>query len=40
MATATLETEPKSLADVLHELGDIPLERIRFPVGTATEQDS
>jgi Uma2 family endonuclease len=39
MATALLDTEPKSLADVLHELGDVPLERIRFPVGNATEQD-
>ena len=39
MATTVLDTEPKSLADVLHELGDVPPERIRFPVGTATEQD-
>jgi Uma2 family endonuclease len=39
MATAILDSEPKSLADVLHELGDVPLERIRVPVGTATEQD-
>ncbi len=29
----------KSLADVLHALGDIPPERIGFPIGTATEED-
>lgn len=29
----------KTLADVLHELGDIPLERIRPPLGSATESD-
>jgi Uma2 family endonuclease len=37
MATATLEAE--TLADVLHAVGDVPVERIRFPVGTATEDD-
>jgi Uma2 family endonuclease len=39
MATGILESPVKTLADVLHELGDIPLERIRFPVGGATEDD-
>jgi Uma2 family endonuclease len=39
MATATLEVPKKSLAEVLHDLGDISPERIRMPVGTATEQD-
>lgn len=31
--------EEKTLADVLHDLGDISPERIRFPVGNATEDD-
>jgi Uma2 family endonuclease len=39
MAPATLEAASKTLAEVLHDLGDIPLDRIRLPVGTATEQD-
>ena len=39
MATATLEYCTDSLADMLHRLGDIPLERIRFPAGRATEAD-
>ena len=39
MASAVLEKRAKTLADVLHALGDIPLERIRFPVGSATEDD-
>jgi Uma2 family endonuclease len=39
MATATLESPVKMLAEVLHELGDISPDRIAMPVGTATEQD-
>jgi Uma2 family endonuclease len=39
MATGTLKRIDKSLAEVLHELGDVPVERIRFPLGHATEQD-
>lgn len=39
MATTTLETPGKSLAEVLHDLGDISSGRIGLPVGTATEQD-
>ena len=39
MAIATLEVPRKSLAEVLHDLGDISPDRIRMPVGTATEQD-
>jgi Uma2 family endonuclease len=39
MAIASLEVPTKSLAEVLHDLGDISPERIRMPVGTATEQD-
>jgi Uma2 family endonuclease len=39
MATTTLETPGKSLAEVLHDLGDISPGRIGLPVGTATEQD-
>jgi Uma2 family endonuclease len=39
MATVTLEAPSKTLAEVLHDLGDISLDRIRLPVGTATEQD-
>jgi len=35
MATAA----PPTLADVVHELGDIPLRRVRLPVGDATEDD-
>lgn len=37
MATATLEAE--TLADILRAVGDVPLRRIRFPVGNATEDD-
>jgi Uma2 family endonuclease len=32
-------TSTRSLADVLHKLGDIPLDRIGLPLGTATEAD-
>jgi Uma2 family endonuclease len=42
MTTATLAPpEIETLADLLHRLGDIPLERIRFRPypGTATEED-
>lgn len=39
MATALLETQSKTLADVLPNLGDVSLNRIRFPIGTATEDD-
>jgi Uma2 family endonuclease len=42
MATATLVSEPaETLADLVKQLGDIPLERIRLkpPPGTATEDD-
>lgn len=39
MATALLEYPTDTLAEMLHRLGDIPLERIRFPVGRATEED-
>jgi Uma2 family endonuclease len=39
--TITYPTEPRSLADLLTHLGNIPPERIRItpPPGTATEQD-
>src|SRR6266436_5330379 len=39
MTVTTLEIPGKSLAEVLRDLGDISPERIRIPVGTATEQD-
>jgi Uma2 family endonuclease len=39
MTVTTLEIRRKSLAEVLHDLGDISPERIRMPVGAATEQD-
>ena len=39
MTTSILDVPGKTLADVLHELGDISPDRIRMPVGTATEQD-
>jgi Uma2 family endonuclease len=39
MAAVLLENAAKTLAEVVHDLGDIPLERIRFPVGSATEDD-
>jgi hypothetical protein len=42
MASATPDDSPlDTLADLVHALGDIPLERIRFrpPPGTATEAD-
>src|SRR5207248_2456226 len=39
MATSLQTSTRKSLADVLHALGDVPPERIRFPVGGATEAD-
>jgi Uma2 family endonuclease len=39
MAAAILAAPGKTLARVLHELGDIPPERIGLPFGTATEQD-
>lgn len=39
MATGTLEKPSKTLAEVLHKLGDIPVERIRLPIGSATEKD-
>ncbi|HWY87401.1 MAG TPA: hypothetical protein VNX28_11785 [Gemmataceae bacterium] len=39
MAPTTLETPGKSLAEVLHDLGDISPDRVGMPVGTATEQD-
>jgi Uma2 family endonuclease len=41
MATETLTEAPETLADLLRNLGDIPLERIRMkpPPGTAKEKD-
>lgn len=39
MATAALTETPRNLAEALHQLGDIPPERIGLPVGTATEDD-
>lgn len=39
MATGVLAKPSKTLAEVLHDLGDIPVERIRFPIGSATEKD-
>lgn len=39
MATASLEIPVRTLADVLHELGDISPDRVGLPFGTATEQD-
>jgi len=39
MATAIIEKESKTLADLLNAVGDVPLDRIRFPVGDATEDD-
>src|SRR5688500_17168050 len=39
MATGVLEKRSKTLAEVLHRLGDIPVERIRVPAGSATAQD-
>ncbi len=39
MATATLETPVETIADLLHNLGDIPSNRIRLPAGGATEED-
>jgi Uma2 family endonuclease len=37
MATATIEAE--TLADILHAVGDVSLDRIRLPIGSATEDD-
>jgi Uma2 family endonuclease len=41
MATATIRDEPDTLADLIRELGDIPLDRIRLKPapGRATERD-
>jgi Uma2 family endonuclease len=39
MPIATLEQPSQTLADLVHNLGDIPLQRIRFPAGHATEKD-
>lgn len=45
MATAAtlekpdLQSRSRTLADILHDLGDIPPERIRLPIGDATEDD-
>jgi Uma2 family endonuclease len=40
MATSTIAPpEPRTLADLVRDLGNISLERIRFPAGTATEED-
>ncbi len=39
MATGVLAKRSRSLAEVLHRLGDIPVERIRLPIGSATEAD-
>jgi Uma2 family endonuclease len=39
MPHAILESGTRSLADVLHDLGDVPPARIRFPTGNATEDD-
>ncbi len=39
MTAIALETHRKSVAEVLHELGDISPHRIHMPMGTATEQD-
>jgi Uma2 family endonuclease len=32
-------SQPQSLADVLHKLGDVSIDRIGLPLGTATEED-
>jgi Uma2 family endonuclease len=37
MPTATADVE--TLADILHALGGVPLDRIRLPIGNATEDD-
>jgi Uma2 family endonuclease len=41
MATATIVHVPETLADLIHELGDVPLDRIQLKPapGTATERD-
>ncbi len=41
MATATITDEPDTLADLIQQLGDIPLDRIQLKPapGTATEED-
>jgi Uma2 family endonuclease len=41
MASAATTTKLETFADLLHQLGDVPLERIRLrpPPGTATEAD-
>src|SRR4051812_35575543 len=41
MATDTRSTEPRTIADLIENLGGVPLERVRMrpPPGTATEKD-
>jgi Uma2 family endonuclease len=41
MATATVDRSIETMADLLEQLGGVPLDRIRFrpPPGTATERD-
>lgn len=39
MSALTFDTPTRSLAQVLKSLGNIPPERIRLPVGVATEKD-
>src|SRR4051812_35545330 len=39
MPHVLLESRTRTLADVLHDLGDVPPTRIRFPMGNATEED-
>ena len=39
MAAAIAEPARKTLAEVIQDLGNIPLDRIRLPVGAATDRD-
>lgn len=39
MSTVAVQRSPKTLAEVLHKLGDISPDRIHLPIGTATEED-
>lgn len=39
MPAALSATDSRTLADLLHAVGDVPLERIRRPIGDATEDD-
>ncbi len=39
MSIAAVDVAAQTLAEALRAIGDVPLERIRFPVGNATEED-